>query len=68
MILLGLVLVFTLSAGSDDPPQKKKDTIVVDTSAIQLEQLYLQEGIKQRMSKWDSLLLKQDSLAKTKKK
>ncbi len=68
MILLGLVLIFGLTTGSDDPPKKERDTIVIDTTSIQKEQMQLQMEQKNRMSKWDSLLLKQDSLVKAKKK
>ena len=64
-----VMLFFTADIG-EDPPKKKKesknDTIVVDTSVIQMEQLILQEETVNRMSKWDSLMLKQDSLIKRK--
>ena len=63
-IILGIIMVFTIS--SDDPPKEKKDTIIVDTTKIQIEQLQLQKETKDRMSKWDSLMLKQDSLIKKK--
>jgi len=70
-IILGLVISAFLAAdtiSAEDPPKKKKvkDTIAVDTTVIQVEQLYLQEETKSRMSKWDSLMLKQDSLIKKK--
>ena len=66
-VILGL-FISALLAGStynaDDPPKKKKDTIPTDTTKIQKEQMQLQMEQKTRMGKWDSLLLKQDTLIK----
>ncbi len=71
-VFLALIMVLMFSADiGDDPPKekkKKKDTVVVDTAIIQMEQLILQEETKIRLSKWDSLMLKQDSIKELIKK
>lgn len=62
-------MILTLS--TDDPPKEKKekkekDSIIVDTIAIQKEQMQLQMEQTSRMGMWDSLMLKQDTLIKKK--
>jgi hypothetical protein len=70
-IFLAVIILLSLTADfGEDPPERKKnsknDTIVSDTSVIQMEQLVLQEETKNRRSIWDSLLIQQDSLIKRK--
>ena len=67
-VILGLLISAFLAAdtyNADDPPKKKKEP-VADTTEIQKEQMELQMEQVSRMSKWDSLLLKQDTLIKKK--
>lgn len=67
IILLGIVLIFTLSTKSEDPPKEKsKKDIVVDTTIIQKEQMVLNKSRSVQLNAWDSLLIKQDSLIKKK--
>jgi len=66
LIAIITAIIVDISLG-DDPPRdtiKAEAEIEVPSRSLQIEQKVLNDQIKERLTKWDSLIMKQDSLIK----